>query len=59
MQANLLRVSQADNLPFKKSTLYKWKCLKKFPGLFVKFAGVLFIDLDVLGELIEAGRLKK
>jgi len=57
MKTNLIRLSKADNLPVKKSTLYKWRHLKKFSGLFVKFSGMLFVDLDVLDELIEAGRL--
>ncbi len=54
---NLLRLAKADSLPLCKSTLYKWKHLGKFPRLFVKFAGMLFVDLDELGEIMEAGRL--
>jgi hypothetical protein len=31
--------------------------MEKFPRLFVKFGGILFVDLDELGEIMEAGRL--
>ncbi len=57
MKSNLVRLSKANDLPVKKSTLYKWRHLKKYAGLFVKFSGMLFVDLDVLDELIEAGRV--
>jgi len=57
MKANLVRLSKANDLPVKKSTLYKWRHLKKYTGLFVKFSGMLFVDLDVLNDLIEAGRV--
>jgi hypothetical protein len=55
---NLVRLAKADSLPLCKSTLYKWKHLKKHPQLFVKLGGALFIDLDALQELVEASRLK-
>lgn len=58
MKNNLIRLSKADALPLCKSTLYKWKHLGKFPQLFVKLGGALFIDLNVLDEIIEAGRLR-
>lgn len=54
---NLVRVSKADNLLFKKSTLYKIKHLGKFPELFVKIGGALFVDLKAMEDLIEAKRL--
>lgn len=55
MKKNLVRVSQADSmpLPFKKSTAYKWHHLQKFPQLFVKLSGFLFIDLDELEKLFD------
>jgi hypothetical protein len=56
MLRNLVRLSKAEDLPLTKSTLYKWRHLNKFPGLFVKLGGALFIDLNVLAEIIEAGR---
>jgi len=55
---NLIRLAKADLLPLCKSTLYKWKHLGKFPQLFVKLGGALFVDLNVLDEIIEAGRLR-
>jgi hypothetical protein len=61
MKKNLLRISKisrADDLPIEKSTLYKRKHLQKHPGLFVKLGGALFVDLDVLDQIIEAGRIK-
>jgi hypothetical protein len=58
MKNNLIRLAKADSLPLSKSTLYKWKHLGKFPQLFVKLGGALFVDLNVLDEIIEAGRLR-
>ncbi|MGO8761917.1 MAG: hypothetical protein ACLP2P_08465 [Desulfobaccales bacterium] len=54
---NLCRISKADDLPFKKSTFYKWAHLRKYPQLFVKIGGALFVDLKALADLIEAKRL--
>jgi hypothetical protein len=54
---NLIRVSKADNLPFKKATFYKWFHLKKFPEIFVKFGGGLFIDTLALERAMEKARL--
>jgi hypothetical protein len=55
---NLKRVSKMKRgeLPIEKSTAYKWNHLKKFPKLFVKLGGALFLDLNALQEIIEAGR---
>jgi hypothetical protein len=64
MRKNLVRVSKADSLPaeerppVKNTTLYKWHHLKKFPQLFIKVSGILFVDLDALDELIESKRGK-
>lgn len=54
---NLVRVSKADNLPFKKQTFYKWFHTKKHLEIFVKFSGALFIDLKALERAMESGRL--
>jgi hypothetical protein len=58
MVKNLIRLSKIKpgQLPLEKSTLYKHHHLKKFPRLFVKLGGALFVDLTVLEEIIEAGR---
>jgi hypothetical protein len=54
----LVRVSKVKpgTLPLTKSTLYKWKHLGKFPEMFVKIGGALFVDLEKLQEIVEAGR---
>jgi hypothetical protein len=57
MRSNLVRVAEGSSLPLKRSTLYKWKHLGKYPRLFVKLGGALFVDLNVLEEVIESGRL--
>jgi hypothetical protein len=54
---HLCRIAKADDLPFKKSTFYKWAHLKKYPQIFVKIGGALFVDLKALADLIEAKRL--
>ena len=57
---NLVRLSKAipGTLSLAKATLYKWKHLGKFPQLFVKLGGALFVDLNELQKIIEAGRLR-
>lgn len=57
--AKLVRVSKTKDhseIPVAVSTLYKWRHLRKHPKLFVKVGGALFIDLDRLDAIIEAGR---
>ncbi|PIU54235.1 MAG: hypothetical protein COS90_01870 [Deltaproteobacteria bacterium CG07_land_8_20_14_0_80_60_11] len=54
---NLIRVSKAENLPFKKQTFYKWWHLKKHPEIFIKFSGALFIDLAALERAMNKTRL--
>lgn len=58
MELNLVRVAKGDSLPLEKSTFYKWHHLRKHPRLFVKLGGALFVDIAVLKELIEAGRIR-
>jgi hypothetical protein len=55
---NLVRLSKAApyTLPLAKSTFYKWNHLGKFPKLFVKLGGALFVDLNVLQQIIDQGR---
>jgi len=50
MRNNLVRLSKADSLPLRKSTLYKWRHLGKFPQLFIKLGGAVFVDIDVYGN---------
>lgn len=57
----LLRVSRIPEdgtFPFAKATMFKWHHLGKFPELFVKISGALFIDLDELDRIVEAGKGK-
>jgi hypothetical protein len=58
MQKNLLRVSKADYLPIRKSTLYKWHHLGKFSQIFIKLSGMLFVDLDEFNKLLDSNRSK-
>lgn len=43
---------------FARSTFYKWRCVKKYPALFTKIGGTVFVDLAELEKLIESGRGK-
>ncbi len=54
---NLVRLSQWNDPMFCRSTLYKWRHLRKYPGLFVKIGGSVFIDKAKLAEIAEAGRI--
>ena len=61
---NLIRLSKINELPpekrlFAKSSYYKMHHLRRYPRLFVKVGGALFIDLHVLKEIAEAGRGKE
>jgi hypothetical protein len=56
---NLRRISKiapADGVPVKQQTLYKWWHIKKYPTIFVKLGGALFVDLDELAAVIEKHR---
>lgn len=54
---NLVRVCKAreKDLPFAPATLYKYHSVGKFPSIFRKFGGFLFVDLKALEALIESG----
>ena len=53
---NYVRLSKADGLPFRRSTLYKWRHLGKHRELFVRVGGAVFVDTDRLADLMEASR---
>ena len=55
---NLVRVSKArrEDLPIAPATLYKWHHLKRYPEIFRKFGGFLFVDLKALEAAIERGK---
>jgi hypothetical protein len=56
---NLVRVANTtpEKHTFKPSTFYKWAHLKKYPEIFIKVSGALFVDVDALDRLFEKGRL--
>lgn len=58
MAFNLKKVSKVaeGELPWTKATLYKLHHVKRYPGLFVKLGGSLFVDLDVLDRLVQTNR---
>ena len=58
---NLLRVSKISeqDFPISPSTLYKWRHTNKYPELFIKLGGFLFIDLSELDRLCQTNRLSK
>lgn len=58
---NLVRISKlkADSTPFARATYYKWRHLGKFPEIFIKVGGGLFLDLDALQHVMESGRTKE
>lgn len=58
MKRTLVPVATWEKLQpnFKRPTLYKWQHTGKFPGLFVKIGGRLFVDEDVFNRIIEQGR---
>lgn len=54
---NLVRLSKiGDDFAVRRSTLYKWKHMRKYPGLFVKVGGAVFIDMRVFEKIVEKGR---
>ncbi len=60
MQKRLIPFKDKERLEqetgFARSTFYKWRTLKKFPNLFTKIGGAVFVDLAELDKLAEAGR---
>ena len=58
---DMIRVCKAkeSDLPFAPATLYKWHSIGKFPSIFRKFGGFLFVDIKALEAAIEsAGKAK-
>ena len=55
----LIRVSKINkqSFPISTSTLYKWRHTNKYPELFIKLGGFLFIDLSELDRLCQTNRL--
>ncbi len=62
MNKNLVRISKINslpNFPIRAATAYKWRTLRKHPDLFIELGGAVFMDLDRLDRLLEAGRGRK
>jgi hypothetical protein len=58
---NWVHVARLDDTigsPIRTSTGYKWHHLKRFPQLFRHVGGKLFIDMDKLFQMAEAGKLR-
>jgi hypothetical protein len=53
----LVRLSQWNNPMLSRSTMYKWKHTRKFPNLFIKIGGAVFVDMAKFAEIAEAGRI--
>ena len=55
---HVARLNETAQSPIRVSTAYKWHHLKRFPALFRHVGGKLFIDMDKLFEMAEAGKLR-
>jgi hypothetical protein len=53
------KITEADGLPLAKTTFYKFFHMKRYPEIFVKFGGALFVDLDRLAQVIDKSRPKQ
>lgn len=55
---HLVRLSKVsdETSPLSRSTLYKYHTTGKYPRLFVKIGGALFLDQRELEKVVEAGR---
>ena len=59
--ANLLRLSKVNEtpgFPLRASTLYKWVHVKKYPELFVRLGGAVYVNLDKLDSMVAEGGTK-
>lgn len=50
---SIVRLTDIDPslLPFKKTTAYKWHCLKLYPSLIFKGIGGILVDLNELDRM--------
>ncbi len=58
---NWIRVSKLNETPdspIRASTAYKWNHIGKFPEIFRRVGGKLFLDLGKLYSMAEAGKLR-
>ncbi len=52
------KLDETPGSPIRTSTGYKWHHCKRFPELFRRVGGKLFLDMDKLFEMAEAGKLR-
>lgn len=51
---NLVRITEAnEHIDFSVKTLRNWRCSGKYPQLFRKVGGKVFIDLEEFDKIIE------
>jgi len=60
---SLVRLSQIDEVPlntrlFSKHTFYRWHRTHKYPQIFVKVSGKVFVDLKAFDDVIASCRAK-
>jgi len=55
---HVARLNETPGSPIRTSTAYKWAHIRRFPEIFRRVGGKLFIDMDKLFELAEAGKLQ-
>ncbi len=52
------RLNDTPGSPIRTSTAYAWHHRKKYPELFHLIGGKLFLDMDKLYAMAEAGKLR-
>ncbi len=55
---HVARLNETPGSPIRTSTAYKWNHVRRFPELFLHVGGKLFIDMDKLFAMAEAGKLR-
>jgi len=55
---NFVRLSKFKSNLIKRSTLRRWRVMKKHQEIFSKLGGSVIIDLEKLREIIERNRTK-
>lgn len=52
------KLNTTPGSPIRTATAYKWSHVNRFPEIFRRVGGKLFVDMDRLFELAEAGKLR-
>ena len=53
-----IRKAQPGQIPFKKSSCYKFSSTKRFPNLIYKVAGILVFDLNEWEKMAQDAKAK-